>query len=924
MLPDLATTDYTLTKGIEMKLGNMPSGLKYLWLWAIACGAGTAMVQADTSAEDLIRAGKFDEARILLETDTSPRADFLMGHTWFHAGAAEVLNIDLPGEAPPRSASASRGNFPYNWDLWRMGDYPAAREYYDRVIGNPQADSELIDKAIFWRGLSHVYEGNFEAARADFHALLERPNIHAALVHYAWQYIAHTHLHQQNWHEAREAYVHNIAAPIRPLHLINVLSDLDFAWRAELSAARAALFRGDAEEAVGRLQLFLDEHPLPQIELTGNQALRIPEWDQPFSMRPRDHAEAMLLLGDALRDLGDKEGALEAWHSVGKRRAPAADDDFIAEARLRLAQHAWANGETDAAADYVAEALSLYGTLPQTRIELLAMADILGVPVDPGGYGAELNPTGQPIGGGLDYTDHVHGYNWKVADAEALAAALAEAAALPYKERKGKIVKIDDAAEIDITGIVPLVVPDGITLAGDRGDRGAPGPRLFVTDSERLNMIQMGSNTRLSGIRVEGAAPTHHELVDSMPEAYPPVDKGEAALRNGEKNLRRYVWNNHQNYGVIVQGEGALVDNCEFSRVLYAVSIQGPYATVRHNWIHNFHSYGVIIGSGGHSSLIEANLFDWAWHAIATGSGLRTGNFEARYNIFREMVPNGYGEGMSQVFAVDAHAQGDRFLLHHNTFLFMDDESFGVPNRSVAMCPPWELAQIFRNRFVRPMTAEEATYWLRQRPVTDLYDLYDIVTARDIFDLGEAYLRERYPDMKGYDFRGLTATNRQTDMEIGGHSFWVYDNAYGPQNDILPYTDYTTPRIQLIHPQHRRPRNSMPSGRGGDQHPPLDVFSGILPVDFAISTVPGIGLRSVEVELVPYEHDWWYPWDWRRNFQWRKLLWQDASTPAPGELTVDTTTLDNGVYGIFVTATDDRGHATRIYTYFEVINERSF
>lgn len=907
-----------------MKLANMSFKSKKIYFWVIVCITATAVSNAGTSTEDLIRAGKFEEVRKLLEADSSPRADFLMGQTWFYAGAEKVMSIDIPGELPPRNDRQSRENFPYNWDLWRMGNYPAARDYYDRVIENPEAPKDLVDKAIFWRGLSHVHEGNFELAREEFRALLNRPGIHSALTHYAWQHIAHTYLHEQNWHKAREAYVYNIAAPIRPLHLINVFSDLDFAWRSELSAARAALHRGDLEETVQRLQAFLDEQPLPKIELTGTQSLRIPEWDQPFRMRPRDHAEAMLILGDALRDLGNDEAAREAWRSVGERHAPVADDDFVAEALLRLAQDALSNGQNDKARDYVAEALLLFGTLPQTRIELLAMADMLDVQDDKSGYGAEINPTAQPIGGGLDYTDRPNTYDWKVADAESLVEALAEAAALPYKQRNGKVVKIDGSAVIDITNYAPLVIPDGITLAGNRGYDGAPGPKLYLTNSSYLAKIRMGSNTRLTGLRMQGAAPTHYELVEPMPEAYPPLGKGDAALRNGKINLRQYTWNNHLNYCVIIQGEGVIIDNCELSHVRNAVRVEGPYATIRHNWFHNFHSYGVIIRSEGHSCLIEANLFDWAWHAIATGSGLRTGNFEARFNIFREIVPNGYGEGMSQVFAVDAHAQGDRFLVHHNTFLFMDCELFGVPNRSVALCPPWELAQIFRNRFVRPMTAEEATFWHRQRPVTELYDLFQIVTARDIFDLGIAYLRTRYPNMEGYDFRGLAVTNRQTDMEIGGHNFWVYDNAYGANNDVLPFTDYTTPRIELIHPQHRRPRSSMRQGRGGDQHPPMDIFSGTLPVDFAVSTVPGIDLQSVQVELIPYEHDWWYPWDWRRNFQWRKSLWNDSTAPEPGLVLIDTTTLNNGIYGIFVTATDDRGHSTRIYTFFEVINERTF
>lgn len=891
--------------------------LAFVWLGTFSTGAAAVNLQ---SVEDLIQEGRFDEARKILADDASLRSTYLLGHIYFHEGAGGVLNIDYPGDSIPRGDSRSRGNFPYKWDYWRGGNYPKARDYYKVVWNDQEASQALRAKARFWYALSHQYEGNFEEAKRHFQNLLECEDLDPRLVYFAGRFIAEGLLHQRQWHKAREAYVQLIGSPIRPLHRNAAISMLEFAWRSELAAARAALRRGEAAATVDQLKAFFREQPLPEPDL--------PDGHLGFRMRPRDHAEGMLLLGDAHAALGNDAKAVAAWEQVGARRAPASDDDFLGEAKLRLAVAALKQGDGEQAREHIDHALSLPALLPGTRKELLALASSAGLTADRhawshGGYGAEVNPTGQPIGGGLDYTDHVLESDWEVSTVAELLQALEEAEQMPFAERLGKVVFVAGEARLDLTEAAPVEVPDGITLAGNRGLDGCPGALLYYTRTKSVQVIRLGSDTRLTGLRIRGPAPDYVAVTDAIPEAYPPVGRGEKAKRDGEVNLGNYFGRNYPVTCVRIMGENATMDNCELSNAYSGVSVAGAYATIRHNWFHNISIYPIMIGTG-HSTLIEANIIDWPWHAIATSSGMGTGHFEARYNIFREYVPNGYGQGMSGMFGIDAHAQGDRYLVHHNTFLFMEEERFGVPNRSIALSPPWEIGQIFRNRFVRPMSPEEAVFWTgRRRPVQDMVDLYDIVTSRDIHYHGRNFLRERYPgpEMRGFDFNQLAVTNRANDMEIGGFNFWIYDNAFGADDTVLPYTDYTTPRIHLISPQHRRPRSAMRGGRGGDLHPPLDVVAGNLEIDFEVSTVPGIGLGDVKVELIPFAHDWLYPWDWTRKFEWRETLWEgsEVSSP-PGRLRLDTTGLANGVYGLLVTATDNRGQSTCIYTYFEVLN----
>ena len=151
------------------------------------------------------------------------------------------------------------------------------------------------------------------------------------------------------------------------------------------------------------------------------------------------------------------------------------------------------------------------------------------------------------------------------------------------------------------------------------------------------------------------------------------------------------------------------VDNCEIGNFQDGIAVYGTDVYAHHNYLHDVLAYPVLFGGDGRRPLIEANLIDWAWHAIATSDNM-VASFVARYNVFREVAPNLYGQGISFKFAIDHHGRGGWFVVHHNTFLHLD-RTKGVPNVSVALAPPWDIARIHNNWFRDYMHSDEAVFW---------------------------------------------------------------------------------------------------------------------------------------------------------------------------------------------------------------------
>lgn len=290
-------------------------------------------------------------------------------------------------------------------------------------------------------------------------------------------------------------------------------------------------------------------------------------------------------------------------------------------------------------------------------------------------YGAEPNPSGDPIGGGKGYSHIVRGGDYSVGTADELLTALASAQA-------GEVVYVTPDAEIDLSGHVGIKVPDGVTLAGNRGDgAGALGPLLFTTDlPDHQQLFVASSNVRITGVRIRGRDCNFAEInYDEVPRS----------------------WTG----GIMVVGENVEIDNCEISNFHHSgVLVQGMNVHIHHNFIHDVHAYPVVIADKARPPiLIEANLIYWVWHSIA-GTGAPGTGYEARYNlIIGGDIPPSWGR---RYHCFDMHAYrpmaragheriaGDIILIHHNTVREM-----GTAQAGRIRGIPREIAEIHHNWF---------------------------------------------------------------------------------------------------------------------------------------------------------------------------------------------------------------------------------
>ena len=91
-------------------------------------------------------------------------------------------------------------------------------------------------------------------------------------------------------------------------------------------------------------------------------------------------------------------------------------------------------------------------------------------------FGAEPNPTGNPIGGGPGYTRIISetdsSVKYVVTTKDQLLDSLKNA-------QPGDIIYVKGNADINLTGTYGVTIPEGVILASDRGRNGSSGGRIF-------------------------------------------------------------------------------------------------------------------------------------------------------------------------------------------------------------------------------------------------------------------------------------------------------------------------------------------------------------------------------------------------------------------------------------------------------------
>jgi len=254
-------------------------------------------------------------------------------------------------------------------------------------------------------------------------------------------------------------------------------------------------------------------------------------------------------------------------------------------------------------------------------------------------YGAKPDGLG-PIGGGEGYAFPIVKGDYEVTNLEELLDALAKA-------KSGQVVFISDEIRIDLTTRVfiealVLEIPEGVTLAGNRGYKGSKGGMLLSNALETRLMIRAnGPNVRLTGLQIKGPNPDRH--LEHHKRSFGPGGLG-----------RDYYYKFPVSRGIVTEHAELKVDNCEIS----AFSGSGVYLKkgtghhIHHNFIHQcqYNGLGYGVSHAEASSLIEYNVFNENRHSIA-GTGVSGCGYTARHNI--EM-------GISLSHCFDMHGGRDR------------------------------------------------------------------------------------------------------------------------------------------------------------------------------------------------------------------------------------------------------------------------
>ncbi len=289
-------------------------------------------------------------------------------------------------------------------------------------------------------------------------------------------------------------------------------------------------------------------------------------------------------------------------------------------------------------------------------------------------FGAEVNPTGDPIGGGEGYRSLIIASDYQVTTRGELLAALDSA-------QSGQVIYVADTTRIDLSGLQNVVIPGGVTLASGRGREGSLGGLIYSTELETIPLfVTGGPGVRVTGLRLQGPDPERR--TEQMRQLY-------AEGRYYSIPNSRGIQTTHPNLEV---------DNCELSAWSHAAIYLATGSTghIHHNFIHHNQrqglGYGVVLNQS--EGLIEANLFDWCRHHIA-GTGRPGTSYEARYNL---VLANANSHSFDMHGGADrddgTDIAGTKIWIHHNTFEATSVRAIVIRGR------PEQMAEIYNNWFL--------------------------------------------------------------------------------------------------------------------------------------------------------------------------------------------------------------------------------
>ncbi len=250
-----------------------------------------------------------------------------------------------------------------------------------------------------------------------------------------------------------------------------------------------------------------------------------------------------------------------------------------------------------------------------------------------------IRDDGNPLGGGKGYADIITSGDYTVTDTASLVSALREA-------KSGEVIFIPADAKISITGL-SLTVPEGVTLASDRGavneDGTVSAGGMIYTTTRQKEALTLSANAVITGITLVGADTERHMTH---------IKRG---LNEAGTSYTDYYYSLTLSRGIIVSGDNAAVHNCEISGFSEAgVLIQASKGVkVHHCYIHhnqrNGFGYGITLYGQAEAEIYQ-NMFNFDRHAIAA-DGSAGSSYSAHDNIH-------FGTAIYHIF--DAHGGSDR------------------------------------------------------------------------------------------------------------------------------------------------------------------------------------------------------------------------------------------------------------------------
>ncbi|MDS0295247.1 right-handed parallel beta-helix repeat-containing protein [Halogeometricum luteum] len=228
------------------------------------------------------------------------------------------------------------------------------------------------------------------------------------------------------------------------------------------------------------------------------------------------------------------------------------------------------------------------------------------------------NADGANLGGGEGYPNTVpqSAADYTAGSFSELESALGDAA-------EGQTVYVTGEISVDST----LTVPSGVSLASNRGIDGAQSGA--ITTDEEITMLEVEGDSRITGIRIGGPNSEYQEW-----DGYP------------------------AGAGIVSNGSGVEVDNCEIHGFAYAGVNGSNDEHVHHCDIHNNPQDGLGYGvdcTGGDQT-IEYCTFNYNRHSVASSG---SGSYTVRNNHFGP-------ETVDHV--IDVHPPGgETIIIENNT-----------------------------------------------------------------------------------------------------------------------------------------------------------------------------------------------------------------------------------------------------------------